>query len=132
MIDLWCASTPKDIGHFMEPRPQPLYSSLAFLLHSPSIGSSAVVHKYHRAIAYLPVPGILPVCGIHVGEFPHGSLATITTHYRMSGFQPRLAASKPTSHRSIKNIGVEGFEPPTFWSQTRRSSQTELHSENIC
>ena len=107
MIDLWCAFTPKDIGHFMEPRPQPLFSSLAFLLHSPSIGSSAVVHKYHRAIAYLPVPGILPVCGIHVGEFPHGSLATITTHYRMSGFQPRLAASKPTSHRSIKNSEEE-------------------------
>ena len=23
-------------------------------------------------------------------------------------------------------VGVEGFEPPTFWSQTRRSSQAEL------
>gem|GEM_PF-2595649 len=26
-------------------------------------------------------------------------------------------------------IGVEGFEPPTFWSQTRRASQTALYSE---
>ena len=26
-----------------------------------------------------------------------------------------------------KNIGVEGFEPPTYWSQTSRASQAALY-----
>ena len=29
-----------------------------------------------------------------------------------------------------KVIGVEGFEPPAFWSQTRRASQAALYSDN--
>lgn len=28
-------------------------------------------------------------------------------------------------------VGVEGFEPPTFWTQTRRASQATLHPEHI-
>jgi hypothetical protein len=30
---------------------------------------------------------------------------------------------------SIFHVGVRGFEPPTSWSQTKRSSRAELHPE---
>ncbi len=36
-------------------------------------------------------------------------------------------ACKPFSLQGFMLIGVTGFEPATFGSQNRRSSQTELH-----
>ena len=36
-------------------------------------------------------------------------------------------ACQPKPWRRL--VGVSGFEPPTSWSQTRRSNQTELHPE---
>lgn|GEM_PF-7073321 len=33
--------------------------------------------------------------------------------------------------RFIKKVGTEGFEPPTYWSQTSRANQTALCPEHI-
>ena len=36
---------------------------------------------------------------------------------------------EPLGLAQEKSFGVEGFEPPTFWSQTRRASQAALYPE---
>ena len=41
----------------------------------------------------------------------------------------RSGISKHTTYTCPKAVGVTGFEPAAFWSQTRRSSQAELHPE---
>ena len=38
---------------------------------------------------------------------------------------------KTGRRRILKMVGVEGFEPPTFWSQTKRASQTALYPESV-
>lgn len=40
--------------------------------------------------------------------------------------QPRYDAFEVLCHQSFHNFGAEGFEPPAYWSQTSRASQTAL------
>ena len=56
----------------------------------------------------------------------------ISSVKRVMGIEPTYLAWKasvlPLNYtRTTYNIGVTGFEPATFWSQTRRSSQAEPH-----
>ncbi len=64
--------------------------------------------------------------------------AELQTLKRVMGIEPTCPAWKagvlPLNYtRMIGNvIGVTGFEPAASWSQTRRSSQAELHPVRFC
>ena len=47
--------------------------------------------------------------------------------FRVVGLRPTAIAAMPPAG---KMVGVERFELSAFWSQTRRSSQTELRPDN--
>src|SRR4051794_32926601 len=48
------------------------------------------------------------------------------THIHASGH----SAAKHTDCKPTHSVGATGFEPATSWTQTRRSSQTELRPES--
>ncbi len=66
--------------------------------------------------------------------------AELQTRKRVMGIEPTYLAWKasvlPLNYTRIdaclsRIVGVTGFEPAASWSQTRRSSQTELHPVSV-
>lgn len=60
-------------------------------------------------------------------RLPHEPQPVHTSGRRSIRPADRLAPSLPLSE--LRLVGVDGFEPPAAWSQTRSSGLTELHSD---
>jgi hypothetical protein len=61
------------------------------------------------------------ICALQVGDARKGQEKG-KAHFRPSQRQKRLSQTIDLKRRMV---GARGFEPPTSWSRTRRSSQAE-------